>query len=129
MVKADTSHIDLDELEREDDPGPFTATLGGREYTLCDPQLLDHRELVTAIVAGSNGDLLGAMGIVLEEEDREEFWENKIPAFKLDALFTAYSAHYKLPSPGEANASDRSSGGTGRQSRPTSRGRTTPRRP
>lgn len=128
MVKEDTSYLDLDELEREDDPGPFTTKLGGREYELADPQLLDHRELVKAIVAGSSGDLIGAMSIVLDEEDRAEFWGNKIPAFKLDALFTRYSEHYKLPSPGEADASSRSSVDTGQRSKPTSRGRTTPRR-
>lgn len=120
------AHLDLDELEREDDPGPFTFTLGGRDYLMIDPQDLDWRELTEVIEVanserGAVGGLTDALNKILGDEgDVEAFWKNRMPAFKLDRLLTDYMAHYKLPTPGEAGASSRSSSGTGRPSKRTS---------
>ena len=91
-----TSVLDLDELEREDGPGPFTFVLGGRSYELASPEDLDYRDLAEAMVAGTNGDLVGALNTLLDEEDRSEFWANRIPAFKMEALVRGFMEHYRL---------------------------------
>lgn len=119
-VAAPTS-IDLDTLERPDDPGPFTVTHGGNSYEFVDAQELDYRELVDLMVAAGNGDIVGAMGGMIREDDQDEFWETKIPAWKLNALIKGYLAHYKIDfDPGEAGASSPSSGGSAGRSRRTS---------
>jgi hypothetical protein len=112
--------IDLDALEREGDPGLFTVTVGGVSYDMVDPQSMDFRELIEILAAGNDGDIVKAITGLLGEADVESFWENRIPAFKLNALLEGYMEHYGFDL-GEASASSRSSSGTARRSKPTSR--------
>lgn len=118
--------LDLDALERQDDDrGPFTFTLGGHEYLLAGPMDLDYRDLVDAMVAAQNSDLVGAMNKILFEDVRDAFWLNRIPAYKMEALLGAYMKHYQLDrvdlDSGKSGASSASSRGTARPSKRTSR--------
>jgi len=89
--------LDLDSLERDgNDRGPFRFFLGGREYELGAPQDLDYRDLVDAMVAGTNGDAATALNKLLDPDDIEPFWKNKIPAFKMEALVGGFLSHYDL---------------------------------
>jgi hypothetical protein len=108
--------LDLDALEDEDDPGPYVIRLGGAVYGLLGPQSLDYKELVGAIVAASSGEPVKSLSILLEESEREAFWRNRIPAFKLEKLLRGWSEHYGIDlhldddagdgdTPGEAGAS------------------------
>ena len=123
QAKPKTS-LDLDALEREGDPGPFSVTLGGHIYEMIDPQSLDYRDLVDLMVAAGNGDIVVALGGMLPEDERDEFWENRIPAFKLNAMIEGYLAHYGIDlNAGEPRASSGTSRGTARRSKQTSRSR------
>jgi hypothetical protein len=105
--------FDLDDFEREDDPGPFVVQLGGCAYEMVDAKQLDYRELIDLLVAAGNGDIVKTLGGMLDPKDREPFWKNKIPAFKLNALINGYMDHYGLDL-GEADASSASSEGMAR---------------
>lgn len=90
--------LDLDALEREGDPGPFIFVLGGREYEMLDPQGMDYRDMLPILEATQKGDVKAALHGLLDEEDTEAFWENRIPAFKLNALCQGWLEHYGLGS-------------------------------
>jgi hypothetical protein len=90
--------LDLDALEREGRPEPFAFIHNNRQYILADPQDQDWQQL---LVVMSNPLLF--LRLVLREEDRDAFFENSMPAWKLNALTTAYREHYGLPSLGEAS--------------------------
>lgn len=111
--------FDLDALEREDDPGPFTFVLGGREYQMLDPQGADYRDLVPILAHLNRGDVVAGLNGLLDPDDVDAFWENRIPAFKLNALGEGWLEHYGL-NPGEASASPPSLNGTARPSKRTS---------
>lgn len=91
-----TNALDLDTLEREDRPGPFSVTLGGREYVLVDATEIDYRELLAGQRAYLAGDPELAIRTVVAEDDRDAFFANAMPAYKLEALFSAYNAHHGL---------------------------------
>jgi hypothetical protein len=88
--------INLDELECDDAPGPFTFTLGGRDYEMVDPYAMDYRDLIPILAAARKSDIVKALSGMLDPDDVEAFWENKIPAFKLNAIAEGWRDHYKL---------------------------------
>ena len=91
-----TVALDLDALERDDDPGPFTFKLRGREYKMIDPQASDYRDLAPVMSALLRGDLVAGLSGLLDPDDVEEFWANRVPAFKLNALGEGWLDHYGL---------------------------------
>lgn len=102
---SDKVHLDLNSLERPDRAEPFTIELGPRTYTLIDVKDVDYRELIEAYQAFSarqDPELL--IHAVIPEADREEFFANHLPGWRLEALFDAYNRHHGLD-PGEASAS------------------------
>jgi hypothetical protein len=91
-----TTTFNLDEFECEDDPGPFAFILGGRSYEMVDPHAVDYRDLTPILLAARTGDVVKALSGMLDPDDVEAFWENKIPAFKLNAIGEGWLNHYKL---------------------------------
>jgi hypothetical protein len=105
------THLDLDELERPDAPDAFSATIGGKKYIFLDAKELDYRELLEGFRAFEQGNPDQAIGLMLDPDDRDAFFENRLPSWKLEALFTAYNEHHGID-PGEADASLRALRGT-----------------
>lgn len=92
--------LDLDAVEREDAKGPFGFRHLGRRYTLTDPQEIDWQQLLVA-----QRDPLYFITIALPKDDREEFFNTKMPSWKMNRLVEDYMKHYGLTSPGEAGGS------------------------
>lgn len=100
--------LNLDKLEREGTVDPFVVVLGGKRYECADPRDYDYRDAVAAQQAFAAGHPGAAIEMVIPEDQREEFFANRLPAWKLEELFTLYNQHYGLPTPGEARASSAS---------------------
>jgi hypothetical protein len=96
-----TDALNLDDLERSDDPGPFPVTFGGRTYELLDPNGVSWRDLTDD--SESRIPLIRSVA----EDQREDFTAafRDLPAWKATKLVEAYNDHYKLPSVGEGDAS------------------------
>lgn len=92
--------IDLDGMEREDAPEPFTATLGGKVYQFIDAQEIDWRELIEAMT----GELHGFFRMTLGDQ-AEEFLDNKLATWKLRKLMDMYIEHFGIIEPGNLMAS------------------------
>ena len=107
--------LDLDAIDREDRPEPYTVTIGGRTYEMVDPQELDFRVLIQAQQQAFDGDPMPLFELIVSDEDRDEFFDNDWPSWKLEKMFTLYNEHFGLPTPGEAVASSPYSRRTGLQ--------------
>lgn len=92
--------LDLDALEREGTPGPFTVKLAGRPWVLADPQELDWKQLDQLGTVSAEMDLRLLLG-----EQFAEFRKLSLPGWKFEKLMNAWRAHYGLGGPGEADAS------------------------
>lgn len=88
--------INLDSLEREDRPEEFSAVVGGKRLVFADPKEVDYRLLMEF---EANPNLF--FSEALSEEDKEH-WDSqeRIPAWKLEALVAAYRDHFGLGAPG-----------------------------
>jgi hypothetical protein len=101
-----TPHFDLDTFEREGEtPEPFVVQLNRKSYTLMDIQECDYRDIIKAQEYRAAGQGQRSIEIVVPEKDRAAFFGNKIPNFKLNALFDRYNKHHGITDPGEAPAS------------------------
>lgn len=100
--QKNTVSFDVDALEREDTPEPFTTKLGGRKFQLVDPAACSWEDL--AIITSQPASFLAA---AVGEKDREAFIEalGKLPTWKVNALSGAYREHFALTDSGEAGAS------------------------
>jgi hypothetical protein len=104
-----TQKFDLDALEHDGDvPDPFVVSVGGRDYELPNPKDIDFRDLVDGMRAFNAGDPLPIVEVLVDEDDRAEFFENKLPMWKLEKMFEQYYKHFGLPSPGKSKSSRRS---------------------
>lgn len=99
-------HLNLDKLDGEGDVEPFAVIFGAKRYVLPNPQDMDWNVILEAQQLYGNGDAKKAIGMILDEKDRDSFFDpkNRMTPRKLTAFFTAYNAHYGLD-PGEARAS------------------------
>lgn len=86
--------LDLDTLEREDAPQPFTFRHAERRYMLRDPQDIDWQELLLAI-----NDSYQFFRSVLPADDQEDFFTAPMASWKMKALMERYQQHYGLPDP------------------------------
>lgn len=84
--------LDLDALEREGAPGPFDIMLGGKRYLLSDPQEVDWQDLIAAM---SNPHMF--FRLVLPPEDHHQFFETRLPSWKMRKLMARYQDHYGIP--------------------------------
>lgn len=86
--------LDLDTLEREDPPTPFTFRHNERRYMLRDPQDIDWQELLLAIE-----DSYQFFRSVLPADDQNDFFKAPMASWKMKALMERYQVHYGLPDP------------------------------
>lgn len=92
--------LNLDALEREGgSPEPFDFLLDGRRFILADPRDIDWQDLISAM---RNPIIFFKM--VLPADDQRDFFNAKIPAWKMNALMQGYQDHYGIPGQGEAAA-------------------------
>ena len=98
-------NLNLDTLEREAAPEPFFVVVGGKRYTFQDPEECDYRDLLESQEEYANGNPRRAIELAIREEDREAFFANRLPGWKLRTLFELYSEHFGLLGLGEADAS------------------------
>lgn len=97
--------LNLDTLEREATTEPFDVTLGKKNYVLLSPDEYDYNELLAVQTAIRDGRAFDALVTIVKPADREKFFANSLPAWKVNKLLTSYNEHHGLPSPGEASAS------------------------
>lgn len=97
-------HLNLDSFLQPDKADPFAVVLGGKRYVLADLHEEDYRVLVQGLQAAAAGDPESMLHLVVPADERDVFFANKIPAFKLQGLMEAYLKHYGI-NPGEAFAS------------------------
>jgi hypothetical protein len=100
--KVADATLDLDALEREQAPDPFSFVHEGRTFVLADPQEMDWRDIVDAL---GHPELF--FRSALSDEDRKVFLSQKMPAWKLGALVKRYREHYGMLDPGELAALSR----------------------
>lgn len=93
--------LNLDALERPDDPGPYLVTVGGRTYELRDPNGVFWRDFIDDDESG-----IPLLKTVVEA-DRAAFTEafRALPGWKATKLMESYNDHYKVPAKGEGDAS------------------------
>jgi hypothetical protein len=86
--------IDLDKLEREGTvKDPFDFVHNGRRYLMSDPVEIDWQDLLVAL----NNPVM-FFRLVLPADDRNAFFSDKLPSWKMQKLTQAYLDHYGLPS-------------------------------
>lgn len=101
--------FDLDTFEQEGaatSRPPYPFTLGGKTYTLIDPQRIDYRELRDAFNAANTADFEAALSILLPADQRDDFFEHAISLAALEELFDRYTKHFGL-APGKSKRSSR----------------------
>lgn len=94
-------NLNLDAFERSARPEPFSIVLGGQPYQLRDVTDVDYRELLDGYRAAQTGNPEPLIRTVVRRQDHDRFFANRLPAYKLQALFVAYNEHYGVD-PGEA---------------------------
>ncbi len=93
MPEPRPAALDLDSLEREGGTRlPFDFTLGTKRFLMADPEELDWQDLV----AGMQNPVV-FFRRVLPPEDRDEFFRQHLPSWKLKVLMKKYQDHYGLP--------------------------------
>jgi hypothetical protein len=108
----------LADVERENADDQFEVEgSNGKVFTLPHPKAV-HADDILGLDLGN----LPAVFETLLGDDFDLFISDpQMDGFALEQTFEAYAKHYGLPLPGEADASPRSSSGTARRSKPTSR--------
>lgn len=102
-------NFDLDALERDGDAKePFKVTFGERDYELLAPVDVDALDLLPAMRAFNAGDPELMLRCIVDEDDREEFFGNPLPMWKLNKMLEAYMKHFGWPAPGKSRSSRRS---------------------
>lgn len=91
--------LNLDTLDREARPEPFSVVHGGKPYTFIDPEDIDWRDLLRALNEPS-----AFFDLTLPADKTKQFSAVKLPGWKLNALMKAYLEHYGIPSSPEARA-------------------------
>ncbi len=86
--------LDLDLLERENAPAPFTFRHAGRRYMLRDPQDVDWQELMLAI-----DNSYQFFHSVLPADDQKDFFKAPMPSWKMKTLMERYQQHYGITDP------------------------------
>jgi hypothetical protein len=97
--------FNLNAIEAEGGDEPFEVELGDRTYTLLDVKDMDINDIEDVHLKALAGNFRASVEMLVAEEDREDFFSNRLTPRKMEALMEAYNAHFGLPSPGEARAS------------------------
>lgn len=91
--------LDLDALEREGTVEPFVIKLGGERYVMVDAMDLDWRDLSLA-----QTDPISFFDIVIAEDQRDKFKQQRMTVFQVDKMMRAYMDHHGMPLPGDLGA-------------------------
>lgn len=93
--------LDLDALEREDDPGPYSVKHWGKRYVLGDPWELDYDTFM-----GLNPTRAGEAQLVriLLGEQADDFFKKPMPVWKMIKTFEGWAKHYGMPELGKLGA-------------------------
>lgn len=100
--KADTPapttkvSFDLDALDREGRPEPFSIRHVGRVYTFADAMDVDWQKLMAAMQ-----NPVAFFHLTLPEGDAKEFLSQEMSVFKMRRLMDAYREHYGVTDPGD----------------------------
>ncbi len=97
-ANARPAAMDLDKMEREGARAPFDFVLEGKRYLMSDPQEVDWQDLLAAM---TNPHMF--FRLVLPPEDRIQFFNTRLPAWKMNKLVDGYQEHYGIPSLPNAN--------------------------
>jgi hypothetical protein len=97
-IPAPTSKVslDLDALEREGAPEPFSIHLAGRVYPFIDAMELDWQDLMSAMQ-----DPARFFALTLSGDDHKAFLNTKLSSWKLRKLMDSYREHHGMVEPGE----------------------------
>lgn len=93
-------HLDLDTIEREGAPEPYTVRRGGRVYTFVDAMELDWQELMAALQDPPVFFKLTLGG----DADAFLATDPKLPVWKMRRLMDDYRRHHGMMEPGETPA-------------------------
>ncbi len=104
MTAQDRFTIDLDSLEREGAPEPFTVKLGEKVYVFADAMDVDWQELMTSLT----GNMVHFFHLVMPNDEAKEFLAQKLPTWKMRKLMELYTEHHGLTDPGNRPASSTS---------------------
>ena len=88
--------LDLDALEREGAPEPFSIRLAGRVYAFADAMEIGWQEMMAAFQ-----DPRRFFRLTLSDEDAKEFFAADLPSWKLRKLMDSYREHHGMVEPGE----------------------------
>lgn len=91
--------LDLDALEAEGSEKkapPYRFKIGGETYHMINAEDLDYRDLLEAYRAANTGDFEVALRLLLPDDERESFFEQRIKASTLEVLFDRYTKHFGL---------------------------------
>lgn len=83
--------LDLDSLENEDRPDPYTFMLGGEEFKTRDPRDLDWQ-----VLADIPDDPRRFLGTFFTDDDYERLLKQPMTGHKLNALMERVKRHYGL---------------------------------
>lgn len=97
--------LNLDAVQAEAELAPFVFQWGGRRWTFEHLQALDVWPLLEVAARDDAGAMLGTFRAALGEDGWKAFQKVPMPAYKMQALFTAYQKHCGYE-PGESPASD-----------------------
>ncbi|HET7388425.1 MAG TPA: hypothetical protein VFJ19_17365 [Nocardioidaceae bacterium] len=97
-AKPSEVSLDLDTLEKESDPGPFTFRAGGERFEVRDVRDVDWQDLLTVDLGIES--LRAALG-----DDWKRFEKVRLSGWKLDKLIAGFMRHYGLGNSGEGDAS------------------------
>lgn len=89
-------HLNLDTLEREDKPDPFSFVLGGERFECKDPKELDYRAF------RDMNDPEGQFKLLLPPNKFESFKKHTLTLWKQQRLVNTALEHYGL---GDTSAS------------------------
>lgn len=99
MTAGKVTTLNLDDLEREGTPEPFTVRHGGKQIEMLDATELDWKALMVAM-----RDPHTFFKLIVPEEHQETFFDTPMPAWKMRTLMDRYTKHFGLLDPGEAGA-------------------------
>jgi hypothetical protein len=91
--------LDLDTLEREGAPEPYSIRHGGRVYTFADAMDIDWQKLMLSLQNPHQ-----FFRLTLPEQDAKIFLADEMPTWKLRRLMDAYRTHHGMMEPGETDA-------------------------
>lgn len=106
--------------EAADDEKPFTFTVGDTIYSMQSPEDFDWQQQSRSAADPHQGDMRPFIGLLLGDDQYEDFCKHSIPAKGIAELVERWQEHHGITVP-ESRASRRASKRTTKKPRPTSK--------